>query len=394
MAEVRFRYVRALDGVRSIAIVLVLLFHYPWGDQRWGSNPVGGGFLGVDVFFVLSGFLITSLLLQERADTGAVSLRSFYARRALRLLPAFGVLFAIAIVARFAFVQPAQRPTWFGVFAMAAYFANWVQLWVHEPLGPLFGHTWSLAIEEQFYVVFPLVFVGFAWLRASRRTLGLALFAAAAASAAWRAYLWKSPPAFVDFYARITGREVRGTNPFATWNRWYFGTDTRLDALLIGCVAAVALVSLQPRITPAIRRVLLCVSVVAIVVLGFMVANAAILSDWLPSWGLFVFACLVAVVVVGLVVNPGSIPSRLFGLAPLVWIGRRSYGIYLFHQVVFNQAVRNRTHLPPFWSFWFNMAAILVVAELSWRYVEQPFLRRKGRFARSEMPSQPADSLR
>ena len=277
--SVRFQYMPALDGLRAIAIVLVVLFHYPWANQFFEGNPVHGGFLGVDVFFVLSGFLITSLLLKERADTGAVSLRSFYARRALRLLPAFGVLFAFAVVARFAFVQDAQRPSWFGIFGMAAYFANWVQLWAHEPLGPLFGHTWSLAIEEQFYLVFPLVFVGLSRLRMSRRSIGLTLFAGAVASALWRAYLWSSPPSFVDFYARITGRAVQGTNPFETWNRWYFGTDTRLDALLIGCVAAVILVGLQPRLTLAVRR-------------GFLVGP---LRQWLPSgsWSRTLPSCLI-----------------------------------------------------------------------------------------------------
>ncbi len=387
----RFRYVPALDGLRAIAIVLVALFHYPWEHQYFGANPYQGGFLGVDVFFVLSGFLITSLLFQELGETHRISLVAFYARRALRLLPAFAVLFGIAVVSHYAFVDRGKQPSIFGLFSMLGYFANWAQLWRNDPLGPLFGHTWSLAIEEQFYILFPLMLVGALRLGLRRFGVGVVLVVGAIGSAMWRAHLWHAstaPPSFVDWYVNITGRNIPGVNPFGVWNRWYFGTDSRLDGLLLGCAAAVALPWILRHCTRVVRSALLVSAVCAIVGVGFIVGEATILADWIPRWGLLTLNALVVVAVVGIVTNPRSLLTRLFGWRPLVWIGRRSYAIYLFHLLVFNELGHVQDHLSSFWWFWLNVAVIGIVAALSWRFVEQPFLRRKARFERRATPSQ------
>ena len=387
MARERFRYMPALDGMRAVAIVLVVLFHYPWGHKAFQGGKFLGGFLGVDVFFVLSGFLITTLLVEEKIATGRISLRAFYARRALRLFPALVVLLAMAIVGHFFFLNKTQRPSAFGVWSLAGYFANWAQIWRSDPLGPLFGQTWSLAIEEQFYIVFPLVIVGLFSLRLWRRPCRLAavLASGAAASALWRVHLWRLPapyPSFIDWYASLTGRALNVTqNPFDQWNRWYFGTDTRLDGLLIGASAAALLVWLRPRVTPIVARVLLILSLPAMVAVGFIINRSFILEDWVPMWGLVVLALLVAFIVVAFVVNPTALPTRVFSLSPLVWIGRRSYAIYLFHQTVYYEMGRNRTRLPPPLSFMAQMIVIGIVAELSWRFIESPFLRRKARIA-------------
>jgi len=165
--------------MRAIAIILVLLFHYPFatntGQLRlFAAAPVHGGFLGVGVFFVLSGFLITTLLLEERARHGTISLRAFYVRRALRLLPAFFVLFAFA-VGCFVLLGTTDpvRPSGPGLIGMLLYVANWVQIWSRGSLGVVFGHTWSLAIEEQFYVAFPVIALLVLGARARRATLAL-----------------------------------------------------------------------------------------------------------------------------------------------------------------------------------------------------------------------------
>ena len=142
---------------RAIAITLVVLFHYPWIVKPFQPSPFHGGFLGVDMFFVLSGFLITTLLLEERDKHGRVSLKGFYQRRARRLLPAFFVLFADPVIEHFFF---SLQPTTDGLIGMLVYMANWVQIWRPDSLGPIFGHTWSLAIEEQFYLLFPLLLIG------------------------------------------------------------------------------------------------------------------------------------------------------------------------------------------------------------------------------------------
>ncbi len=382
----RFGYTPALDGLRAFAITLVVLFHYPWANQYFRGNPVHGGFLGVDVFFVLSGFLITTLLLEEHDQSGRVSLGAFYARRALRLLPAFFVLFAIGVVEYFI----AARPTRIGLLAMLGYMANWIQLWRNDPLGPLLSHTWSLAIEEQFYLVFPLIMLGLFRARLRRTTIALVLGAGALSSATWRMIVWNrhaTQSSFVDFYAGVTARTLPATNPFRTWNRWYFGTDTRADALLVGCLAAVLLVQFRPKLTRRVTTTLAVVGVAAFAGTGVIVGNALILSSWLPNWGLFVLECCVALTVVGVVVAPRSPLTWVCALPPLVWIGRRSYAIYLFHQVVFNEVTRARTHAPPWLSFWIQIAIIGIIAEVSWRFIESPFLRRKGRFERRRTPS-------
>ena len=116
------------------------------------------------------------------------------------------------------------------------------------------------------------------------------------------------------------------------------------------------------------------------VAVGFIINRSFILEDWVPMWGLVVLALLVAFIVVAFVINPTALPTRAFSVPPLVWIGRRSYAIYLFHQTVYYELGRNRTRLPPPLSFVVQMIVIGVVAELSWRFIESPFLRRKARF--------------
>jgi len=380
----RLGYMPALDGLRAIAITLVVLFHYPWATKVFHAPPFHGGFLGVDVFFVLSGFLITTLLLEERHARGRVSLAAFYQRRARRLLPAFFVLFLIALSAHFFW---ALQPTTTGLLGMLFYMANWVQIWRPASIGGLFGLTWSLAIEEQFYLLFPLLLFGLIRLGLRRTGLVLALMGGALAAWAWRVNVWHrqlhANVGFVDWYASITGRSVPDTDPFRfrEWNRWYFGTDTRADALLIGCAAAALFVLLARR---RLRRGFVVGAAIAAVLAfvggGVIVSRASIPSGWIPNWGLFVLECCVAVVVLGLAVAPRAPLARVLSLAPLVWLGRRSYAIYLFHLLVFNLFRIERTHFPSVVQFWFLMIMTLVAAELSWRFVESPFMRGRRKF--------------
>jgi peptidoglycan/LPS O-acetylase OafA/YrhL len=299
------------------------------------------------------------------------------------------------------FVLPASdpaRPHVSGLLGMLFYLANWVQIWNRDSLGGVFGHTWSLAIEEQFYLVFPIIALLALRSRGRRVTLAIVVLAGALAAAGWRALYWHHTTAsssFIDYYLQLTGRPRPSTNPVHLWDRWYFGTDMRADALLFGCFAAIVLSAWRPRLTARSRVVLQIAGAVAFVVGGVVIARAVIVfSGWLPRWGLLLLEVCVALATMSFVVASRANPlARVLSLAPLVWIGRRSYAIYLFHTSVLFLLPRSRTHLPPPLQLVFILVVIGIVAELSWRFIEQPFLRRKRRFERRAPVSAPEPAL-
>ena len=381
--RVRLGYRPALDGVRGIAIALVVLFHYPWGVRNRGdpfaNNPFHGGFLGVDAFFVLSGFLITTLLLQEHAKFGRISLRWFYARRALRLLPALAVLLAIAVFLHFQLsAGDGNRPETSGLLGVLLYGANWVNIYRPKALG-ITADTWSLAIEEQFYLLWPILLLLLLRRRVRVRTIAIVAAVGIAASAAWRAWYW---------YDRVGGHAsniyvayAQGLARPGAWNRIYFGSDTRADMLLAGALTAILLFSLLTHAGPRVRAGLGLASIVGLIAGGVIVLNATVfVSGWMPEWGFLAFGLSIAAVIAGLVAVPHGLLARGFALAPLVWLGSRSYAVYLFHQLVFVYLGRSHVPLPPALSFVFQMVAIAVVAELSYLLVEAPMRRRKRRF--------------
>jgi peptidoglycan/LPS O-acetylase OafA/YrhL len=375
-------YHPALDGVRGIAIALVVLFHYPWGarDPRnpIAGNPVHGGFLGVDAFFVLSGFLITTLLLREHARFGCVSFRGFYARRALRLLPALAILLLIALVLHFALAPGnPNRPETTGLLGVVFYVANWVNIYRPHALG-ITSDTWSLAIEEQFYLLWPLALVFLLHRRLRIGTIAIVAVTGIAGAAAWRAWYWYQRfGGHVDIFTAY----ARGMHRTQVWNRLYFGSDTRIDTLLAGSLTAILLFWLLPRLSSRHRNGLGVAAVVAFAVGALIVTQASvIMSGWMPEWGFLAFEICIAVLIAGLVARPQGMFTRAFAVVPLVWIGRRSYAIYLFHQLVFVYLARTRIHLSPESSLAMQLALILLLADLSYRVVEAPMLRRKRRF--------------
>jgi peptidoglycan/LPS O-acetylase OafA/YrhL len=347
----------ALDGLRGLAVGGVLLFH---------GGHLAGGFLGVDAFFVLSGFLITSLLLAEQRDRGRIALGAFWMRRARRLLPALVlVLAAVAVYARL-LAKPDELSTIRGdALATIGYFANWRAIFTSHDYWSLFrspsplNHTWSLAIEEQFYVVWPLLVVGVVRGCSSRiaaKRLLVVSTVLAIASLTWSLVIFD--PA----------------NP----SRVYFGTDTRLASILVGAGLAALLAVRGPVRGPRARIALEVVAIGALVLLLTAWARWSGSSNILYRGGLF--ACAVAVVVViSAAVNPRRGPvSRLLSFRPLCALGLVSYGVYLWHWPIYVVLNESRAHLTGWFLLALRIGVTLVVATLSYRVVERPIRKRAG----------------
>jgi peptidoglycan/LPS O-acetylase OafA/YrhL len=335
VSHARLTYRPALDGLRALAVAAVLLYHLP---VPW----MKGGWLGVSAFFVLSGYLITTLLLREHADTGKVDRLAFWARRFRRLLPASLACLAMILVF-VAFELLPRTPTLRGDMVGALLdVANW-RLYAtggYEALwrapSPV-AHFWSLAIEEQWYVVWPVI-AGLL-LALSRRAFGIAVAIGIAG-------------AFV--VGMIVAPELA-----------YLATFTRAAELLVG--AGLALLLHRLPLTPSRWWTGAGFAALGVV----LIAYSVIPLDWplLFDGGLLVFAVVVALLV-AVAVHPGPLASVL-SVGPLVWLGLRSYGVYLYHwpiYLVFEQKG---------WSTWLAAGVTLAVAEVSYRVIEQPI--RRGR---------------
>ena len=307
-------YTPALDGIRAFAVGGVLLYHA-------GVDWMSGGFLGVDAFFVLSGFLITSLLLGEWAKTGGIALRSFWARRARRLLPAlFLVLGGVAVYAR-VYARPSELSSLrLDAFASLGYVANWRFVFSGQGYFDQFAapsplrHMWSLAIEEQFYLVWPVLLLGLLHLFRDRaRQLALAVVTLAGLSLV--VMLWLYEP---------------GHDP----SRVYYGTDTRAQSLLIGAFVAVAAGGI-PVLGRRVRNWVHGAALVAVCVLGWMWCTANESSTWLYQGGLTVAAVAIATVIVSVTQRRSGPLGAVLSLSPLVWVGTISYGLYLWHWPIY-----------------------------------------------------------
>lgn len=363
----RLSYRRSLDGLRGVAVLMVMAHHAPFSFAQ-------GGFLGVDVFFVLSGFLITALLMQERDRTGAVSLRNFYARRALRLLPALLVMLSTVLVMPWLFLPPGISP-WPLAASVLLYSANWVSAYRLVNLDVL-TPTWSLAIEEQFYLLWPPLLTLLLTLKIRRRwivgLLGLGIVSASVI----RVVLWD-----------VFGPDV---SP-----RLYYGLDTHMDALLLGCL--VGLLAAWDRLPKHgwLLGATKCATLAAVGVLGFL-ALASPSPDTAAFFkGVELMACLaVAVLIAGLVTAPPRVASLVLEHPALVWVGRISYGLYLWHVPVFhgvlNQHRMARLRIPvPLRPLRFLVT--FAIATASFYVAEQPMLRLKERFR--SRPQASADGL-
>lgn len=346
-----------LDGVRALAVLAVVVYHF---DPSW----LPGGFFGVDIFFVISGFLITGIVVREWEGTGHLDLARFWARRARRLLPAVIALLVMVVLISAVGAPDALARLRTDLPAALFYVTNWwfifhkVSYFQASGRPSLLLHLWSLAIEEQFYILWPLVLT-----LLLPRVKRLGRIAAGTATVA----LGSTVLMAVLF------------QPNADPSRVYFGTDTHAQGLLIGCTLALVL----PQARLAVLRSRSwqtggnLLGAVGVVALGWMVFN---LNDYerVTYGGGFLLVDLAAVAVVIAAVSPVTFWASTLARQPLRWVGTRSYAIYLWHWPI-QQLMRARTDVPfgGVALFVLQVALILLAAELSYRFVEEPV--RSGR---------------
>ncbi len=344
-----------LDGLRAVAVLVVVAFHL-------GIGWAGGGFLGVDLFFVISGFLITWLLVAERDRNGRIDVRGFWSRRVRRLVPAAVAMIAVTTLAtRLWMVEEMWSAVRRDAFASLAWVANWRYIadgtdYFDRLLGPSpLEHTWSLAVEEQFYLLWPLLLVGLLsrWLH-RRRAVLVGLSAAALTSSWWMAQLYD--PAAPD--------------------RAYQGTDTRAQQLLVGAILAWIVLNWP---TGRFVAVLRHRSVVwsAAVLFAVAVIGAGPSSGWLFDGGFLVVSLAGAVLVASCAVPRGG-ALGLLSAAPLVAIGRRSYGLYLWHwPVIVFVGSPMGIDLPRWPLIALQLVVAALLTEASFRLVEFPAQRTR-----------------
>ena len=362
-------YFPALDGIRALAVIAVVLYHL-------GGTLMPGGFLGVTVFFVISGYIITTLLLHEYASTERIDLKAFWVRRIRRLLPAVLALIAgtAALCTVFNHVMLTKmRPD---IIPSVFFVNNWWQIAHNVSYFSALGdpspltHFWSLAIEEQFYLVWPVVLLVLMGTRMRKRTVRRGVLLAAAASAI----------AMVVLY-----------NPAQDPSRLYYGTDTRAFSLLLGVwLAFIPRSQMTPRHlmnflfpkrfakqpardpnVPARSLDLIGgVGLIGLMALFF-------LSNGYTSFqyrGGMLLCSLFTLMLIAAAVQPTGFFERILAVKPLVWIGKRSYSIYLWHYpllLLMNPA--SDLTQDPWWQTLTQLAIVLAAAELSYRFVETPF---------------------
>jgi peptidoglycan/LPS O-acetylase OafA/YrhL len=348
----RLPHLPALDGLRGLAVVGVLLFH--------AEGALAGGYLGVDLFFVLSGYLITSLLLAESRDTGRIDLAAFWVRRARRLFPALLLLMPAIAAYLCWFGSPEEvAPVRWDALATLGYVANWHSIWAGQSYWDLFAapspleHTWSLAIEEQFYLLWPILVLPVLRWRSPRFLLAVAGTMAVASMVAMAVLF----------------------DP-ANSSRVYLGTDTRAAGILIGACFAI-LLRPDTTMSPKSVRRLDVLGVPALLFLGLTWWTLEGRNPLLYRGGLWCTELAALALIACAVAGKRSLIARGLSLWPLPLLGRVSYGVYLWHWPVFVVLTADRLPVPPLALHGIRLAVTFAVAAASYRLVEQP-IRKHG----------------
>ncbi len=352
----------ALTGVRAPVIAAVVIYH---------SNFVAlpGAWVAVQFFFALSGFLITSLLAGEGMRRGRISLKGFYLRRLSRLVPPVALtVLLLAVYASLVHVVDASQRLWGDSAAAMFYYADYRQAFGHAPFFGFLSQTWSLSVEEQFYVIWSVLMVIAVAMHRRRLAYGFAIvgLVLSIADRLWTVY---SAPHFdTAVFARI-----------------YYAFDTRADALFLGCV--LGLLATDGFLRESRRwstRLLAAAALLSTGFLAWILVAAPLLTETLVVWWLPMSTVAAVVIIAYLVICPRGIGSRILGIGVLVFIGNLSYTIYLVHFPVYQAITPAVTH----WSYWptelARLAVILTIATASWFCIERPLMRWRHRSAGTE----------
>jgi peptidoglycan/LPS O-acetylase OafA/YrhL len=352
------RYMPGLDGLRAIAVLAVIVFHL-------GFDWAPGGLLGVGIFFTLSGYLITDILLTQLSSRGRINLLQFWLARARRLLPALFVMLAIVVawVTLFGPSQPDQFRK--AVISAVFYVNNWEQIVNNvsyfarfAPEGPL-NHLWSLSVEEQFYIFWPFLLL-----------LGVMLVHERPLPSGVRPRL-----ALITITGAIVSSIAMAIlyHPSLDPSRIYYGTDTRAGGLLFGCALAMVWPSrrLSRRIARQARNTLDGLGVLGLLIMGLMIWRTGQFSSFLYQGG-FVVLSLATVLVLMPLTHPACRLGKWLGVRPLRWIGVRSYGIYLWQTPIIVLTSSNSVHAESLVGKGAQVAAIFAAAAISWRFIEEP----------------------
>ena len=341
--------VDAFDGLRGAAVLLVVLHHLPLAVPWLNHRVVRGGEFGVDAFFVLSGFLITALMLRDQTNRGRVRIGAFYRRRAMRLIPALVIFLATywlyASVTHLPALHLHARPL------PSEVLNDILRPWQRLPVSTGISHLWSLAVEEQFYLVWPLCVTLFLGIRRHTTTAVLMLVALIVAVVVHRAVLWYHGVPWFVLYTRL---------------------DTRADALLVGCLLA----HLWARDKVPKRGL----QVSAWLALGFYLYIVRVgASNGFLYWGGYTLIAIAVGVILAAVLESAWPVTRLFRFPPLRAVGRVSYGLYIWHLAVFAAVGRYGKAWSPLTQMYVALAVAALATYASWMLIERPFLRWKNR---------------
>ena len=349
-APASLSYVPQLDGLRGVAVALVVLYHAGYLTAGWGPRPFPGGFIGVDLFFALSGFLITTILLGQLERRGRIDFREFWIRRIRRLVPplVFAVVGVMALVALVNDNVDGETLRNSGIGSVL-FVSNWQQAAGWHFQFEL-SHTWSLAVEAQFYLVWPLVLIVMAALRVPRKVFAGIVLAAVIAVGIHRARMWTGQADFLPLYIR---------------------TDTRADTILLGCLGAMGVTWgwLQQVSRKWMRAAtIVALAVVLFVCLDFETGDSRLYHGWFSIVGV---SC--ATLVVSAVLDPDWGLHRFWRQPGLIGLGQRSYSLYLWHVPIFLLVAEHLGNRPVWLRLVVALVPTAVATEVSYRFVEKRY---------------------